>query len=69
MGVDLVTCRGRISSFNGKWINMVASWTWETGCGKKKCSLSLCIAMSLILISGMDIETNLGPMQTRFNIF
>ena len=58
MGVDLVTYRGRIGSFNGKWTNMVASWTWEKGCGMKKYSLSLCMAMSLILICGMDIETN-----------
>ena len=41
----------------------------EKGCGMKKCSLSLCIAMSLILICGMDIETNPGPMQTRLTAF
>ena len=48
---------------------MVASWTWGKGCGMKKCSLSPCVAMSLILICGMDIETNPGPMQTRFTAF
>ena len=69
MGVDLVTYRGRIGSFNGKWTNMAASWTWEKGCGRTKCSLSLCIAMSLLLICGMDIETNPGPMQTRLTSF
>ena len=69
MGVDLVTQRGRIGSFNGKWTNMVASWTWEKGCGMKKCSLSLCFAMSFILICGMDIETNPGPMQTKLASF
>ena len=41
----------------------------EKGCGMKKCSLSLCIAMSLILICGMDIETNPGQMQTRLTSF
>ena len=69
MGVDLVAYRGRIVSFSEKWTNMAASWAWEKGCGMKKCSLSLCIAMSLILICGMDIETNPGPMQTRITSF
>ena len=69
MGVDLVTYRGRIGSFIGKWTNMAASRIWEKGCGMKKCSLSLCIAMSFISICGMDIETNTRPMQIRLKSF
>ena len=38
---------------------------WKKGCGIKSCSLSLCIAISLILICGMDIEVNPGPTQAR----
>ena len=38
---------------------------WKKGCGMKSCSLSLCIATSLTLICGMDIEVNPGPTQTR----
>ena len=35
----------------------------------KKCSLSLCISMILILICGMDIEINPGLMQTGHTSF
>ena len=50
---------------NSEWSNMVATWMWKKGCGIKSCSLSLCIAMSLILICGMNTEVNPGPTQTR----
>ena len=65
MGVDVEVYRRRIGGFNSGWSNMAATWRWKKGCGVKACSLSLCIALSLILICGMDIEVNLGPTQTR----
>ena len=65
MGVDLEAYRRKISGFNSGWSNMAATWMWKKGCDMKLCSLSLCVAMSLILICGMDIEVNPGPTQTR----
>ena len=64
MGVDVEVYRRRIGGFNSGWSNMAATWMWKKGCGIKSCSLSLCIAMSLILICGMDIEVNPGATKT-----
>ena len=65
MGVDVEVYRRGIGGFNSGWSNMAAMWMRKKGYAIKSCSLSLCIAMSLILICGMDIEVNPGPTQTR----
>ena len=65
MGVDVEVYRRSNGGFNSGWSNIAATWMWKKGCGIKSCSLSLCIAMSLILMCGMEIEVNPGPTQTR----